>query len=303
MQTQDKSTENKVDRNKVYFLVIVIAALLGINGYLYIKDRQQNSKFVTISTEKDRLKLEVEKIEVELDRVNLLNVTLNEKLIQEQELARTKISELKLALRKGELTQKELEDAHKEINALRDFVRSYNNQITVLEQENLYLKSERDSLKISIDSYNQQAENLRRENRNLNKKIKLGAVLKAANIQANAFRVRDNGKNVLVTKAGSANKLSIDFGIAANDLAPKTYHKIYLRVIDPAGNLIANENNLFEANGQQLQYSSLIEISFNNDDTRYKIDWINPRPFIKGIYSIILYANNAVMGKSEIELR
>src|SRR5690606_8769752 len=139
MQPQDKPVDNKVDRNKVYFLVIVIAALVGINGYLYIKDRQQSSKFVTISTEKDRLKLEVEKIEVELDRVNLLNVTLNEKLIEEQQFARTKIAELKLALEKGKLTQKELEEAHQQIDALKEFVKSYNNQITVLEQENSYL--------------------------------------------------------------------------------------------------------------------------------------------------------------------
>jgi hypothetical protein len=53
---------NKVDRNKVYFLVIVIAALLGINAYLYFKDQQQSSRFVTVSTEKDWLNLEVDKI-------------------------------------------------------------------------------------------------------------------------------------------------------------------------------------------------------------------------------------------------
>lgn len=303
MQTPEKAVDNKVDRNKVYFLIIVIVALLGINGYLYFRDQQQSSRFVTISSEKDRLKLEVEKIEVELDRVNLLNVTLNDRLIEEQKLAREKIAELKLALKKGELTQQELDEAHKQIVTLKDFVKSYNNQIAILEQENSYLKTERDSLKTSISNYNEQTENLRRENRNLNKKVKAGSSLKAANISVTAFRVKDNGKTSLVTKAGSANKLTIDFGIAPNDLAEKTYHRIFLRVIDPAGNLIADENNMFEADGQQMQYSRAIEISYNDDDTRYKIDWINPRTFIKGTYGIFLYANGFLMGKSEIELK
>ncbi|WP_113638550.1 hypothetical protein [Nubsella zeaxanthinifaciens] len=303
MQTQENAVDNKVDRNKVYFLIIVIAALLGINGYLYFKDQQQSNRFVTISTEKDRLKLEVEKIEVELDRVNMLNVTLNDRLIEEQKLARNKIAELKLALKKGELTQKELDEAHKQINTLRDFVKSYNNQIAILEQENSYLKTERDSLKSSLSNYNEQAENLRKENRNLNKKIKAGSSLKAANISISAFKVKDNGKISAVTKASATNKLTIDFAIAPNELAEKTYHKIFLRVIDPAGNLIANENNMFEADGQQMQYSDAIEISYNNDETRYKIDWINPKAFIKGVYAIFLYADGFQMGRAEIELK
>jgi len=100
MQTQEKAVDNKVDRNKVYFLIIVIVALLGINGYLYFKDKQQTSRFVTINTEKDRLKLEVEKIEVELDRVNLLNVTLNDRLIEEQKLAREKNCRVEVSTQK-----------------------------------------------------------------------------------------------------------------------------------------------------------------------------------------------------------
>jgi hypothetical protein len=303
MQTQENSSDNKVDRNKVYFLIIVIAALLGINGYLYFKDKQQNTRFVTINTEKDRLKLEVEKIEVELDRVNLLNVTLNEKLIEEQKLARNKIAELKLALKKGELTQKELDEANTQIENLREFVKSYNNQIAILEQENSYLKNERDSLKTTINNYNEKTENLRKENRNLNRKVKVGSALKASDIHVDAFRVKDSGKHILVTKASTANKLIIDFAIVPNELAEKNYHKIFLRVIDPAGNLIANENNMFEADGQQMQYSTAIELSYNNDNTKYKIDWTNPRSFIKGTYSIILYADGFVMGKSEINLK
>ncbi len=303
METEKNVKDNKVDRNKVYFLIIVIAALLGINGYLYFKDKQQDNRFVTISTEKDRLKLEVEKIEVELDRVNLLNITLDDRLLEEQKLARDKIAELKLALERGELTQLELQQAQKQISTLRDFVKSYNNQINLLEKENSFLKSERDSLKTSLSDNNQQAENLRKENKNLSRQVKVGAALKAANIEVAAFKVKDNGKASVVTKASTANKLTVDFAVAPNDLAEKTYHKIYLRVFDPAGNLIADENNMFDADNQQMQYSTAIEVSYNNDGTRYKIDWINPMPFIKGKYSLILYADGFLMGKSEIALR
>lgn len=294
---------NKVDRNKVYFLVIVIAALLGINAYLYFKDKQQNSRFVTVSTEKERLNLEVEKIEAELDKVNLLNVTLSEKLQTEQELARNKIAELKLALQKGQLTQGDLTAAQDQIKELKEFVKNYNDQILRLEKENSYLKSERDSLRTTANNYSEKADNLEKENETLNAKVKVGAALKAGNIAITAYKVKSSGKNIAVTKASTANKLTIDFSIVSNALAEKNYHKVYLRVFDPAGNLIANQDNSFVIDGQQMQYSSAIEFSYNDDDTAYKIDWTNPKEFIKGTYSIILYADGFVMGKSQITLR
>ncbi|SFG57555.1 hypothetical protein [Pedobacter insulae] len=300
---QEQDPVNKVDRNKVYFLIIVIAALLGINAYLYFKDKQQSSRFVTVSTEKDRLNLEVEKIEAELDKVNSLNVTLSERLQEEQQLARDKIADLKLALQKGKLTQGDLDEAQKQIAALKEFVKNYNDQIGRLEKENSYLKSERDSLKSKTVVITQKAEELEKQNENLNAKVRVAEALKTSNIDITAYKVRSNGKAVLVTKASTANKFQITFTVASNDLAEKGYKTIYLRVFDPAGNLIANDNDFFEANSQQMQFSSKIQISYNNDDTAYNMDWTNPKEFLKGTYFIILYSGGFEMGKAQISLK
>ncbi len=300
---QEQDPVNKVDRNKVYFLIIVIVALLGINAYLYFKDKQQSSRFVTVSTEKDRLNLEVEKIEAELDKVNSLNVTLSDKLQDEHKLARNKIAELKTALQKGKLTQGDLDEAQKQIIALKEFVRNYNDQIIRLEKENSYLKSERDSLKTTTEVIAQKADDLEKQNENLNAKVKVGEILKTSSINIIAYKVKSNGKLVLATKASVANKFVVNFTIASNDLAEKTLRKIYLRVFDPAGNLIANDNDFFEANGQQMQYSNKLQIPYNNDDTTFTIDWTNPKEFLKGTYSVILYCDGFEMGKGQIVLR
>ena len=300
---QDQDSVNKVDRNKVYFLIVVIVALLGVNAYLYFKDKQQSSRFVTVSTEKDRLKLEVEKIEVELDKVNSLNVNLSDKLQQEQKLARDKIVALKLALQKGKLTQGDLADAQKQIIALKEFVKNYSDQIVNLENENSYLKSERDSLKNTTAEISKKADELAKQNENLNAKVKVGEALKTSGISIAAYKVKSSGKLIPVTKASATNKLIVNFTIASNDLAEKGYKKIYLRVFDPAGNLIANGKDLFEANGQQMQYSNKTEISYHNDDTVFNIDWSNSKELIKGAYAVILYADGFEMGKSKLILK
>lgn len=294
---------NKGDRNKIYFLVIVIAALIGTNAYLFFKDRQQSERFVTVSTEKDKLRLEVEKIEVELDKVEALNLDLNEKLVEEQKLAREKIAELKVALEKGEITQGELDKANSQINELKTFVKNYNDQVIQLQKDNIFLKNSRDSLENTLKNMSNKASGLESENANLNAKVKTAAALKLQSADIVAFRTKSSGKKVEVTKSSTAEKLSVRFNIIANELAEKGHHNIYLRVFDPAGNLLADEGNRFEADGQEMQFSHSIYINYNNDDSTYVIDWENPKPFIKGIYTVILYADGNTMGKAQVDLR
>jgi predicted nucleic acid-binding Zn-ribbon protein len=293
---------NKADRNKIIFLTIAIVALLGSNAYLYFKDKHENERYVTVNTEKDRLKLEVEKIEVELDKVNTINVNLNDKLLKEQDLARRQIADLKAALRKGQLTKGELIVAQKKIQELREYVSNYNQEIARLDKENAKLKSQRDSLRRSVKSINERAALLERSNAELNAQVATSAALKAGNIEVEAFKVKNNGRNVRVTNASTAKKLLVNFNVISNSLAKKDYHQIYLRIFDPAGNLIADQNNMFEADGQEMQYTEMITISYNDDNTDYQIQWVNPVAFIKGSYSIILYADGYVMGKSTINL-
>lgn len=294
---------NKGDRNKIYFLIVVIAALIGTNLYLYIKDERQTNRFVSINTEKDRLKLEVEKIEVELDKVNNINLVLSKKLQDEQDAARKKIAALKSALEKDALTQQSLVAAQKEVRELREFVKIHNEQVLQLKKENSMLKSQRDSLKEYANAESNKAEELAKKNAELTAKVKTSAALKAANVQIFAYKVKSNGKNIEVTRASIAKKLSVKFNIVPNPLADVNYHKIYLRIFDPVGNLIANENNMFEADGQEMQYTSSTTILYNDDNTYYTMDWVNPNPFIKGDYSIILYTDKFTMGKASITLR
>lgn len=301
--SDNNDSVNKGDRNKIWFLIVFIAALLGTNAYLYIKDEQKSERFVSINTQKDRLKLEIEKIEVELDKANALNMVLTEKLQLEQEAARKKIAELKVALEKGTLTEKMLVAVQKEVHKLREFVKVYNEQTLYLTKENRLLKIQRDSLLEFATAESIKAAQLAKKNAELNAKVKTSASIKAGNVQIFAYRVKSNGKNIAVNKASAAKKLTVKFNIVPNPLAEKNYHKVYLRIFDPIGNLIANEKNMFEADGQEMQYTSSTTVLYNDDSGVYTMDWVNPASFIKGDYSIILYADGFTMGKASILLR
>src|SRR5690606_29668885 len=141
-------------------------------------------------------------------------------------------------------------------------------------------------------------------NEELNTKVKAAAALKAANISVIPLRIRNNGKETDVSRANSAEKLRVSFSVADNSVASKGMHDIYLRIIDPSGNLIITGNTgMFTTDNEELQYTYRTAIEFNNDGKSYTIDWTNPEKFQKGTYNVVLYADGYTMGRSSVTLR
>ncbi len=295
----------KKDSNKVYFLIIVIVALLGTNAYLFFKDRKTDDRVVTMVDEKSRMEVEIDKIEAELDRVDSSNLTLSSELKENQEKARKKILLLRRELNIGKLNRLEIQKAQQEIKRLKSFVCEYSTSIEDLQKKNASLRVERDSLKSKVASVKERASRLVKENIDLSKKVKAAAALKAAYIQITPIRLKRSGKETEVTRAGTTNKLRIAFSILDNPVSARGVHEVYVRIIDPNGNLIiSNTNSLFAADGNDLQYTYKVALDFENTNGRqYMFDWVNPKPFQKGTYTVLLYTDGYSMGNSSITLR
>ena len=121
----------KKDSNKIYFLIVVIVALLGTNAYLFFRDKKANERIVTITDEKSRMEVEIDKIEAELDKATNANIQLTASMQEEQDLARQKISELREQLQKGQLTQSQLAKAKEDVKQLKYFVNKYTADISL----------------------------------------------------------------------------------------------------------------------------------------------------------------------------
>ncbi|MEO8794850.1 MAG: hypothetical protein ABI390_05240, partial [Daejeonella sp.] len=290
--------------NKIYFLVAVILALLGTNAYLFFKEKKSSERIVTISDEKSRMQTEIDKIEAELDNSNSSNIKLSEQMQKEQDLARQKIAELRSALKKGQLTQGQLSKAQEDIKQLRYFVTKYTADISELKQQNAALTTERNTLRTTVDSVSTKATNLEKVNDELNTKVKAAAALKTGNVSIIPLKVKNSGKETDVSRANTAKKLRVNFTVVNNSIAEKGMHDIYMRIIDPSGNLIVSDNGgMFNADDEELQYTYKTAVEFANDGKAYAIDWTNPGSFQKGTYTIVLYADGYTMGKGEISLK
>lgn len=300
--TESRPEEIRKDSTKIYFFVVAILALLATNVYFYIKYKNTGDKVYELTGEKVSMQAEIDRIEAELDRLTDENLELSTSLKAAQDSVRNTIAELRQQLAQNDLTREQLAIAQQEIGQLKLQVSKYADEIADLRNQNVRLISERDELKQEVASSTDRVAALEEENTDLTDKVKLASALKVSGVSISGIRERGS-KETVETRARRVDKFKIDFTIADNPLAETGIHDIYMRVIDPNGNLRTTGNGLFEVDGNQIQYTYKTAIDFANDGASYTIEWQDIKGFQKGTYTILLYADSAVMGQSSVVLR
>jgi predicted nuclease with TOPRIM domain len=304
MENKSEQTSKK-NSNVIYFLIVVVVALLGTDVYLYMQKKKDVKQIITQSDdEKHRLQTELDSLEAQIEQVNTGKAKLTAEMQSRNDSLQAKIVVLRRALAKGQLSVAELRKTQEDIKQLRYFVTKYTADIEELRQMNASLVTERDTLKNQVATVSQKATTLEQQNQELNSKVKVASALKLGAASVTAFKIKGSGKEVDVTKAGQAKKIKVNFTIAGNPVAEKGLHDIYMRITDPAGNLmVMGDSGVFTADGQELQYTYKTSIDFKDDGTTYTIDWLNPNKFVKGTYTVLLYSDGYTMGKTEFFLK
>ncbi|MEB0262133.1 MULTISPECIES: hypothetical protein [unclassified Mucilaginibacter] len=294
----------KKNSNVIYFLIAVVVALLGTDVYLYTQKNKSDTKIVYQNDEKTRLQTELDSLEAQIEQVNAGRSKMTANMQAKNDSLRVKIRVLRSELAKGKLTVAEINKAQEDIKQLRYFVTKYTADIEELKKENSTLVTERDTLKTNLATVSQKATALEQKNQELDTKVKVASAIKVATVDVVAYKVKNSGKESDVTKAKQAQKIKINFTVATNAVAEKGLHDVYVRIIDPTGNLITqNDSGTFNADSQDLQFTYKTSIDFRDDGSGYTIDWINPSPFQKGTYTVLLYADGYSMGKTSITLK
>jgi hypothetical protein len=305
MENQTGQTPKK-NSNVIYFLIVVVLALLGTDVYLYLQKNKSDTKIVYQDDERNRLKIELDSLEAQIEQVNAGKAKMTAAMKAKNDSLQGKIKILRQELAKGKLTAAELGKAQEDVKQLRYFVTKYTADIEELKKQNTSLTHERDTLKTNLETTSAKAADLEKQNQDLDSKVKLASALKLGGANVVAYKIKNSGKEVDVTRASPAKKIKINFTVAQNSIAEKRLHDIYIRVLDPTGNLITDPKDAgtFSADGQDLQYTYKTSIDFKDDGSGYTIDWVNPvPPFQKGTYTVLLYADGSTMGKTSFSLK
>lgn len=302
MENQSGQTPKR-NSNVIYFLIVVVVALLGTDIYLYLQKNKSDVIIVNQNDEKSRLKVELDSLDAQVQQLNASKTKLSAAMQAKNDSLQAKIKVLRTQLAKGKLTASELKEAQGEIMNLRASVAQYTHSIDSLEKTNASLRVERDTLRNNVAIAKTKNDTLTKQNQDLSNKVQIASALKVAQLDVVAYKVKGSGKEVEVTRANPAKKIKINFTVAENAVAPKGNHDVFIRIFDPAGNFITGDGGSFTSDGQTLPYTYKTSINFNDDGATYPVDWINPSPFQKGTYTVILYADGYTMGKTTFSLK
>lgn len=292
----------KRDTTKIYFFILAIAALLATNIYFYIKYQASEERAYGISTEKVYMQDEIDRIEAELNRLTDENAELSHALSLSEDSVRYLIAELRTKLSQQNLTQNDLIHAQQEIDLLREEVFQYKERLTQLTAQNTRLLSEREVLLQEANENEERLSTLAAQNVDLSDQIKSAAVLRLSNININGIRERRGNRENVDNRARNVARFRIVFDLADNTLVEHGTVDVYMRVIDPNGNLKTAENQTFELSGNPMQYTEKTVIDFTNQGESYTMEWVDSSGFKKGTYTIVLYTDNSTMGHSSIVL-
>ncbi|OYD41331.1 hypothetical protein PZ892_14610 [Sphingobacterium sp. WM] len=294
----------KRDNSKIYFFVIAIAALLATNIYFYVKYKSSGEKLYTVTLQKENLQIEIDRIEAELDNIKSEGISSTAALVSAEQSARQKIEELRKGLENNEISGPQIETAKLEVSQLKDQVSKMKDDVTALKIKNQLLAETNSQLDKQVKESEIKTNHLISERNELTDKIAKASSIKVSNVHINGIEEKRNGSLENENKAKRIDRLQIDFTIADNPLASMGKKEIYVRIINPKGNLIANSEDLFLVHGEKLQYTFKESIEFNNNGQEYQFMWSDPNhKFQKGAYTILLYADDAIMGRSSVVLK
>jgi flagellar basal body-associated protein FliL len=289
-------------------VIIVIIVLLGVNALLLWQffDKKSNldstQKALVLATdERDDLQTELDDLKNEYDRVNADNATLQSQLSERDEEIKSKVAEIQRMIQSGDAVQ--LKKARAELSKLKELNKMYISQIDSLNTVAQQLSKENVVLTADLSQEKSRSQNLTDENVMLANKVAIGSVLKTSNIDISGVRYRSSGKEVSTNRANNTEKIKTCFSLLENLVIDSGPKDIYVRILGPDGAILSTSTETFMFKGQPSIYTTKETIDYDNEKTDMCVYWTKGTNYIKGNYTIEIYADGNQIGKSNLTLK
>ncbi|MBX9853861.1 MAG: hypothetical protein K2X86_19130 [Cytophagaceae bacterium] len=308
-----KTEENK--KTRLWALVatgVVGVFFLGSSTLLYVDNKSledenkvKTEQVETLSSVKIQLEAELKSIDAELATFKGKNDELDGLLKSAYNDLNAKKKKInKLIKQNASLAKfkKEAESLKKMKNSYMTKIADMERKMNLLSDENKYLKNENERLK-------QDFEELNNNYMLMERKVEVASILKVDHVIVSAEKKSKNGK---YSKAGAPKKtdrLLIDFELSENRVADAGDKNIYIRIIDPKGNLLpapASEKGYFSNEDQNIEvsYSIMNTVNYSNNNIKSKAYYeVGNQELKEGEYTLEFYCEGHFCGASKYKLK
>ena len=272
--------------------IILAGALIFLIARYFDQKNKMQEMETALTQEKDSLAKELGRMIVGFDTLKTDNDSLKAGLTREK----NKIVQL-LSINASNI---QLIKKYKgEISTMREIMKSYIVQIDSLNTRNKILATENTSIKQQITQVQSTNTELTKVKEELSSKVEIASVIQAKDIVATSLNKRQKP----TTKINLLDKLKICFTLRENPLAKAGPKNVYMRVLRPDSLVIATSpDNTFDYKGNKLVYSANRNADYMNQDIEMCIFLDNTGDFIIGNYSVELYLEDNIIGRTNFML-
>lgn len=272
---------------------IILAGALIFLVFLYFNQKNNMIEMETMLTqEKDSLATELRHMVNAYDTLRTNNDSLNAGL--EKERARI-VKLLSINASNAQLIKK----YKSEITTMREIMKSYIVQIDSLNTRNQVLVAENTEIRQQITQVRSTNTELSKVKEELSSKVEIASIIQAKDIIAASL----NKNRKETTRINLLDKLRICFTLRENPLAKAGAKEVFMRVIRPDSLVIASSpDNLFEYKGNKMIFSASRQVDYMNQDIEMCIFLDNTGDFIIGNYSVELYLEDNIIGRTNFML-
>ena len=286
--------EKKGPRTVMTALAAVAAVLACILAYMLY---QRNTLVNQLEGEKAELAQQMVALQEDFSALNSDYENINHQL----DTSREQVAMLIEKLNKTQATNRaKIRQYEKELGTLRAIMKGYIVQIDSLNTLNKKLTADAAAARREAAESRRANEGLSAQVENLSTQVSAGKVLRARAISLAGYYGND--------KQGDRHS-RVDYMVAGltlveNSLADRGPVRVYVRVKDPEGILLMNnESTEFSVKGEVLQATASREVDYEGAEVDLSIYINDIEEYVKGVYTLEVYTEKSLLGKAECMLR
>ncbi|MBQ6763358.1 MAG: hypothetical protein IJP49_11470 [Bacteroidales bacterium] len=296
IEREEREKKNRNGGLKTATIVLAVAALALAGALAWIWS-QKSGLVKELEDEKTELTQQLLSLQSDFENLNSDYESINSQL----DTSREQVALLIDQLSKTEATNRaKIRQYEKELGTLRSIMRGYIVQIDSLNTLNKQLTADAAAARREAAESRQANENLTRQVENLSGQVAAGSVIKARGLNLVAY----NGSDRATDRSSRVTYFVANLSLVENEIAEKGPIRVYVRVKDPNGLILLNNNSSdFTAGGETLSASASREVDYEGQDVELSIYVKDVGELTKGIYTVEAYTTKGLLGRSELMLR
>lgn len=289
---------------------VMMTLVAAVFGYLYYHERaitsQQDKDLEARVTDLAISEIKLDSIAKQLD----LRIAQVRKLggsVTELEKIKSQLEADRSALRQGNnfLTAR--------INEYEVFLAKKDGEIARLSGENKSLSRRNETLTVVNTSLLEEKEllsdslsDILTKATDLEAKVSMASAMRARDVKVYAISAKGREREGNDIKAKRVDNIRVEFSLEKNPLTRQETKRIYLKILDPQGATLANASlgsGVFQYAGVDQTYTLSKDVDYTNSDQNVNILYSRTQEFLKGTYTIELYAEGQKIGTGSFSIR